>query len=1785
MTGKLSRPCGFESKTHLKEGALSVALIVVLAIGFSAAGVAKAEERLPVNQRLLDSSSRPGERLRMDRPDSTELKGERVPGRYIVVLENSVEQPASVARAQTESRNGELGLVYSHALKGYSAELSKTAVRELRNAPNVKYVTPVLKAQGTAQSIPTGISRTFASTNSALDIDEIDDARINVDVAVIDSGIDQNHSDLNMVARTDCTIGCVNGAGTDEAGHGTHVAGTIGAIDNSSGVAGMAPGARLWSVRVLDASNSGTSEWIIAGLDWVTARASEIEVANMSFAGEGREPAIEEAIDKAIDKGVVFAVAAGNSTWQAERFWPANDPDVITVSAIADYDGQPGEKGSPTCVWMGDDDDLGWYSNWGDVVDIAAPGTCILSSVPGGGYASYYGTSMASPHVAGAAAVLASKSNPSNRTGVEALRNQLVDEASLNWTDTSGDNSYEPLLYAGEKALATSEAKTAGFSNTDGTTVVLDGAVSTHGLETEYQFEYGTTTAYGSEAPATPKKISGSEGYVEVSEAIPGLKHDQTYHYRLMATSSSGTVYGEDRTFVPSRWIKDDPERVSSFEWMYDTSCVAGGQCMAVGYAYHEETNNQASYQYDNGKWTYKALPIPAEGWSPEPIGVSCTAANACTAVGHYFKGSDVKVLVERWNGSSWSLETVPSPYSEAPFTRGRSVSCVSGSECIAVGSYVNPSGVLKNWSGQLKGGSWSNLTTPSMEGAEEAALEDVSCSSASFCMAVGWAYDEGVGYKPVSLAWNGTSWETRTPARTSGTSGSVSCTSSTFCMTAGYGLSSEVWNGEKWVYKDPAPAFWGYFTSVYCGSPSYCTAVGGAKGLKYFGIAEVWNGSSWKLLPPSMDGEVVHGLNGVSCAGLSGCTAVGEFSVGSAEGLFEHRDEVVTGPASSLAPAKATVSGTVNPGSLSTSYYFEYGPTTGYGSKAPASEEGIGSGTTPVDVTEELTELEPETLYHYRVVATNTNEKGQKVTAYGKDRTFRTPGSVPTFSSSVGSFGTGNGQFHTPLGVAVDSSGNIWVADAGNHRVQKFNSKGEYQSKFGSFGTGNGQFHTPAGIAIASNGDLLVTDSGNGRVQRFNSKGEYQSKFATYGTGDGQLVEPGGIAIDSSGTIWVVDHSYYRVVEFNSKGEYVRTIRGSGWSGGSGPEIESPTGVAIDPEGHVWVTDLATSKVLEYSSTGTYLSQFGEPGVDPGELAEPGAIAFEAGKMWIGDRSGRVQKFMQSGEHLAELGGLSEPGGIAIAPGGVLWITSTIYVDRLEKWQMPVPSATTNEAANVVNTQAELKGSVNPNGLLTKYRFEYGTTTSYGSSVPISDKAVGSGTSPVSVAESLSGLSPGQTYHFRLAATNYYGTTYGVDQVFTTLVGIADKLAGMAVTEAFNGGTTSISNFSTDWSALGWASGSPAKGENTASGWRAVAGWPTVNGASYSSALTDTGAGLAAAATMAANPNSENRHFSIWLDMPTPSGTKAGYELKFTYVSANTYNVALNKWQSGSSTTLASKSSYSFVNGNSFALVDSGASVSAWTNTGSGFSQLLSASDSTFSSGSVGVEASGNITRLTNFKVGSLLAPVASMDVALKELALNSSFGTNEDPLSGGGAWAGLFWDNSTSGHNTGTVSGGWGPYDVYPTVNGAYWTKAAMPDTGSGAAVAATLQARPAFTPNRYFSIWLEMPSPASAKTGYEARFTETSANTYEVVLSKWQAGTKTGLATKTGYSFPVGNQFALVDKGATVAIWTKTGTEYSQLLSASDSTFKTGYTGVEGSGSSTRLKDFRSGPLAPF
>jgi PKD repeat protein len=376
--------------------------------------------------------------------------------RVIVVLKEGSDPPSQVGRELARLHGGSIGFVYENAIRGFSLAVPAAAVAGIRKNPNVAYVEADIEVFTTGtQPVPTGVNRVDADANPPTG------SLAGVDVAIIDTGVFIDHPDLNLRYVTDCTSaifypmfgGCsAEGNHQDENGHGTHVAGIAAAYDNNIGTIGTAPGATLWSLKALNADGSGYLGSIIAAIDLIAAYSAEIDVANMSFGFEGSAQALDDALTNVVGRGVVFVAAAGNSASNAATFSPANHPDVIAVSALADFDGLPGGLGAETCR-PDVDDTLADFSSFGAVVDIAAPGVCIYSTYLNDGYAVLSGTSMAAPFVTGAVARLIAQTGqkPTNRAGVFALRDALVNagtpQAAACGFTGDPDSSAEPLLF------------------------------------------------------------------------------------------------------------------------------------------------------------------------------------------------------------------------------------------------------------------------------------------------------------------------------------------------------------------------------------------------------------------------------------------------------------------------------------------------------------------------------------------------------------------------------------------------------------------------------------------------------------------------------------------------------------------------------------------------------------------------------------------------------------------------------------------------------------------------------------------------------------------------------------------------------------------------------------------------------------------------------------------------------------------------------------------------------------------------------------------------------------------------------------------------------------------------------------------------------------------------------------------------------------------------------------------------------------------------------------------
>lgn len=379
---------------------MSLGVIVSIALVFQAC---KKEDAAEV---------RPSEKIEQEQqiPVVTYEKAIPVPGQYIVVLKEEVfpanknnlnfEQGNKLVHDMASDIFNKIGVLdrtishtYARSVNGFVTLLNTEELLNIQKDHRVEYVEQdqfiALKNPGRgkpgggsttppAQSTPWGITNVGGSGNGATSGKK---------VWVIDSGIDMDHPDLNVDALNSQSFlsGKQSTNPDDQFGHGTHVAGTIGALDNSIGVIGVAAGVPLVSVRVLDRRGSGTVSGVVAGVNYVASYASENDIANMSLGG-GISTTLDNAVKSASSNGIDFVIAAGNDSRHASNSSPAraNGSRIYTISAM-DVNG----------IWAS-------FSNYGNPpVDFCAPGVSVLSTYKGNSYATMSGTSMAAPHVAG----------------------------------------------------------------------------------------------------------------------------------------------------------------------------------------------------------------------------------------------------------------------------------------------------------------------------------------------------------------------------------------------------------------------------------------------------------------------------------------------------------------------------------------------------------------------------------------------------------------------------------------------------------------------------------------------------------------------------------------------------------------------------------------------------------------------------------------------------------------------------------------------------------------------------------------------------------------------------------------------------------------------------------------------------------------------------------------------------------------------------------------------------------------------------------------------------------------------------------------------------------------------------------------------------------------------------------------------------------------------------------------------------------------------------------------
>ncbi|MFB4165100.1 S8 family peptidase [Alteribacillus sp. JSM 102045] len=283
---------------------------------------------------------------------------------------------------EVKQANGEVEHEFEY-MSVLEVTLPKQAANALENNPNIEFIEENEEMETLEQQIPWGLDRLEAP-----DVHGDGISGNGVKVAVLDSGIDGNHEDLHVAGGVSF-VDSEPDPQTDRNGHGTHVAGTIASLDNNTGVLGMSPQAELYAVKVLGADGSGDFSSIAQGLEWSID--NNMDIVNMSLGGTMGSQALEEASDNAYEAGITVIAAAGNSGslgFFNTINYPAKYDSVMAVGAVDENDNRAS------------------FSSVGEELEVMAPGVNVLSTTPNDNYEAFDGTSMASPHVAGAASLM-----------------------------------------------------------------------------------------------------------------------------------------------------------------------------------------------------------------------------------------------------------------------------------------------------------------------------------------------------------------------------------------------------------------------------------------------------------------------------------------------------------------------------------------------------------------------------------------------------------------------------------------------------------------------------------------------------------------------------------------------------------------------------------------------------------------------------------------------------------------------------------------------------------------------------------------------------------------------------------------------------------------------------------------------------------------------------------------------------------------------------------------------------------------------------------------------------------------------------------------------------------------------------------------------------------------------------------------------------------------------------------------------------------------------------------
>lgn len=375
------------------------------------------------------------------------------------------------------------------------------------------------------------------------------------------------------------------------------------------------------------------------------------------------------------------------------------------------------------------------------------------------------------------------------------------------------------------------------------TSAKLNATVNPNGAATTYYFRYGPNKSV-EQKTKEESAGSGTEG-VSVGQTVTGLEPGTEYFFRIVAANSGGSSEGTNGTFTTSsqKWetqIAAKPVGAKSSRLAFG-SCTEAKACTSVGeYVNSGGTTVPLAERWNGSTWAVQTAPAPTGATWSELLGVSCTTSTACAAAGLYESGGVRHGFAEGWNGTEWTVQTTPDP-AEAKSAEISAISCTSSTACTAVGHYTTSTTsvtLAERWNGI----SWTVQSTPNPKEAKESALLGVSCTSSTACTATGYYYNSLGTRLTLAETWNGTSWSVQTTPNRSEATGNillgVSCTSSSACTAVGADFPSvgaqetlvEHWNGSEWsiqTSQNPSGSGASVLHGSSCVSASLCMAVG----------------------------------------------------------------------------------------------------------------------------------------------------------------------------------------------------------------------------------------------------------------------------------------------------------------------------------------------------------------------------------------------------------------------------------------------------------------------------------------------------------------------------------------------------------------------------------------------------------------------------------------------------------------------------------------------------------------------------------------------------------------------------------------------------------------------------------------------------------------------------------------------------------------------------------------------------------------------------------------------